>query len=194
MTAPALADRRSEAHVSHTTITPAGRLRRRNSGQITSPRTWSSRAGRPAAGHPGQHDRRRLHARRDHDRLRRSRRGFRPGCCGPAWPALSTSACSCAIVACWLAAVVLLAWASRPVLNRVSQLRWVTGAPLDPRPRWVTLPPVGAEPGGLDLEPRVPAARGGAPGQVPDAASRTRGPTSPAAASWSGPRFVILGL
>lgn len=50
------------------------------------------------------------------------------------------------LLACWLAAVVVLAWASRPVLNRVSQLRWVTGAPLDPRPEWVTLPPVRASP------------------------------------------------
>jgi hypothetical protein len=52
----------------------------------------------------------------------------------------------CGLIACWLAAVVMLAWASRPVLNRVSQLRRVAGAPLDPRPEWVTLPPVGASP------------------------------------------------
>lgn len=51
-----------------------------------------------------------------------------------------------AIVICWLVAVFLLAWASRPVLNTLSELRWVTGAPLDPRPKWVTLPPVGADP------------------------------------------------
>ena len=48
------------------------------------------------------------------------------------------------LLACWLAAAVVLAWASRPVLNRVGQLRWVTGAPVDPRPGWVTLPPEGA--------------------------------------------------
>jgi hypothetical protein len=47
---------------------------------------------------------------------------------------------------CWLVAISLLALAGRPVLNAVSQLRWVTGAPLDPRPGWVTLPPVGADP------------------------------------------------
>jgi hypothetical protein len=52
----------------------------------------------------------------------------------------------CGLIACWLAAAVVLSWASRPVLNRVSQLRWVTGAPLDPRPEWVTLPPAGASP------------------------------------------------
>ena len=47
---------------------------------------------------------------------------------------------------CWLAAISMLALAGRPVLNAVSELRWVTGAPLDPRPGWVTLPPVGADP------------------------------------------------
>jgi hypothetical protein len=50
------------------------------------------------------------------------------------------------IVSCWLVAAFLLARAGRPVLNAVSELRWVTGAPLDPRPGWVTLPPVGADP------------------------------------------------
>jgi hypothetical protein len=50
------------------------------------------------------------------------------------------------IVVCWLAAVLLLAWAGRPVLSTLNELRWVTGAPLDPRPGWVTLPPVGADP------------------------------------------------
>lgn len=52
----------------------------------------------------------------------------------------------CGIVSCWLVAAFLLARAGRPVLNAVSELRWVTGAPLDPRPGWVTLPPVGADP------------------------------------------------
>ena len=52
----------------------------------------------------------------------------------------------CGIVFCWLVAAFLLVRASRPVLNALSELRWVTGAPLDPRPGWVTLPPVGADP------------------------------------------------
>jgi hypothetical protein len=52
----------------------------------------------------------------------------------------------CGMIICWLAAVFLLARASRPVLNAVSELRWVTGAPLDPRAGWLTLPPVGANP------------------------------------------------
>lgn len=52
----------------------------------------------------------------------------------------------CGLLACWLIAVFLLARTSRPVLNTVSELRWVTGAPLDPRAGWVTLPPVRANP------------------------------------------------
>jgi hypothetical protein len=50
----------------------------------------------------------------------------------------------CGFFLSWLVAVLVLAWASRPVLNTLSQLRWVTGAPLDPRPRWLTLPRLGA--------------------------------------------------
>ena len=42
---------------------------------------------------------------------------------------------------CWLMAAVMLARAGRPVHHALSHLRWRTGAPLDPRPRWMTLPP-----------------------------------------------------
>jgi hypothetical protein len=52
----------------------------------------------------------------------------------------------CVMLACWLVAVFLLARAGRPVLKAVSELRWVTGAPLDPRAGWLTLPPVDANP------------------------------------------------
>jgi hypothetical protein len=52
----------------------------------------------------------------------------------------------CGLLVCWLVAVFLLAQAGRPVLNAVSELRWVTGAPLDPRAGWLTLPPAGADP------------------------------------------------
>lgn len=48
------------------------------------------------------------------------------------------------VVFCWLTAVTLLALAGRPVLNALSELRWQTGSPLDPRAAWLTLPPVGA--------------------------------------------------
>jgi len=50
----------------------------------------------------------------------------------------------CVFVLCWLTAATRLLLAGRPVLNRLSELRWVTGAPLDPAAAWLTLPPVGA--------------------------------------------------
>jgi hypothetical protein len=50
------------------------------------------------------------------------------------------------VLACWLAAAFVLVRASRPVLNALSEVRWRIGAPLDPRPGWVTLPPTGADP------------------------------------------------
>jgi len=52
----------------------------------------------------------------------------------------------CLLVACWLRAVLLLATSGRPVVNALSELRWRTGAPLDPRAPWLTLPPVGTNP------------------------------------------------
>lgn len=47
------------------------------------------------------------------------------------------------LVFCWLTAVAQQAVVCTPVLNAVSELRWRTGAPLDPRAAWLTLPPVG---------------------------------------------------
>jgi hypothetical protein len=52
----------------------------------------------------------------------------------------------CLLVSCWLLAAVLVAMAGRPVLNALSEARWVTGAPLDPRAPWLTVPPPGAHP------------------------------------------------
>jgi hypothetical protein len=51
----------------------------------------------------------------------------------------------CGLLFCWLRAVILLALAGRPVLRSLSEMRWKTGAPLDPRPRWATLPPTGTD-------------------------------------------------
>lgn len=65
---------------------------------------------------------------------------------GPGLTGLIDLGLLCGTLVCWLAAVSVLVWAGRPVLNRVSELRWVTGAPLDPRAGWVTLPPAGADP------------------------------------------------
>ena len=50
------------------------------------------------------------------------------------------------LVCCWLTAMALLAIPGRPVLDALSELRWKTGAPLDPRAPWLTLPPVGDNP------------------------------------------------
>ena len=46
------------------------------------------------------------------------------------------------LTVCWLTTVTLLILAGRPVLCVLSDLRWRTGAPLDPRVRWLTLPPI----------------------------------------------------
>jgi hypothetical protein len=53
----------------------------------------------------------------------------------------------CGLFLCWMGAVTLLAMAGRPVLNALSELRWRTGAPVDRRPRWLTLPPMEANAG-----------------------------------------------
>ena len=50
------------------------------------------------------------------------------------------------LLLCWLTAVFLLALASRPVHDALSEMRWKTGAPVDPRAGWLTLPPAGADP------------------------------------------------
>lgn len=52
----------------------------------------------------------------------------------------------CGVVFCGLIAVTLLALAGRPVLNSLSELRWGTGSPSDPRAAWLTLPALGANP------------------------------------------------
>lgn len=52
----------------------------------------------------------------------------------------------CGLLFCWLTAVFMLARASRPVHNALSELRWKTGAPLDPRAIWLTLPPTDSDP------------------------------------------------
>jgi hypothetical protein len=52
----------------------------------------------------------------------------------------------CGLLLCWLTAVIMLAVANRPVHNALSELRWKTGAPIDPRAGWLTLPPAGSDP------------------------------------------------
>src|SRR3984893_16891686 len=52
----------------------------------------------------------------------------------------------CGLLLCWITAVIMLAVATRPVHNALSEMRWKTGAPLDPRAGWLTLPPAGSDP------------------------------------------------
>jgi hypothetical protein len=44
------------------------------------------------------------------------------------------------VIICWLRAAALLLLANRPVLDQLNEHRWRTGAPLDPRVRWLSLP------------------------------------------------------
>jgi len=63
---------------------------------------------------------------------------LRPGPAG----VLSVSLLGCVIV-CWLRATALLLLAGRPVLDQLNAHRWRTGAPLDPRVRWLSTPTAG---------------------------------------------------
>jgi len=63
---------------------------------------------------------------------------LRPGLAG----VVSVSLLGC-VVMCWLRAVALLLLASRPVLDQLNDHRWRTGAPLDPRIRWLSAPATG---------------------------------------------------
>jgi len=58
---------------------------------------------------------------------------LRPGLAG----VVSVSLLGCVIV-CWLRAAALLLLAGRPVLDQLNDHRWRTGAPLDPRVRWLS--------------------------------------------------------
>lgn len=59
---------------------------------------------------------------------------LRPGPAGVA--CLSLLGC---LILCWLRAAALLLLANRPVLDWLNEHRWRTGAPLDPRARWLSL-------------------------------------------------------
>ena len=62
---------------------------------------------------------------------------LRPGLAG----VLGVSLLGCVIL-CWLRAAALLLLAGRPVLDQLNDHRWRTGAPLDPRVRWLAMPSV----------------------------------------------------
>jgi len=62
---------------------------------------------------------------------------LRPGLAG----VVAVCLLGCVIV-CWLRAVGLILLASRPVLDQLNDHRWRTGAPLDPRVRWLSTPSI----------------------------------------------------
>lgn len=64
----------------------------------------------------------------------------------PGLPGAVSVVMLCGLVLCWLISVALLAMAGRPVLSSLSELRWGTGAPADPRACWLTVPAPGANP------------------------------------------------
>lgn len=70
-----------------------------------------------------------------------SGRAIRPGVLGVVNAGLLSG-----LLLCWLTAVIMLAVANRPVQNALSEMRWKTGAPIDPRAGWLTLPPTGSDP------------------------------------------------
>ena len=45
------------------------------------------------------------------------------------------------LIVCWLRSGALLLLAGRPVLDQLNDQRWRAGAPVDPRVRWLTVPP-----------------------------------------------------
>ena len=63
---------------------------------------------------------------------------LRPGLAG----VVIVSLLGCVIM-CWLRAAALLLLAGRPVLDQLNDHRWRTGAPLDPRIRWLSAPAAG---------------------------------------------------
>jgi hypothetical protein len=48
------------------------------------------------------------------------------------------------LILCWLRAAALLLLANRPILGMLNDHRWKAGVPLNPRARWLTLPPINA--------------------------------------------------
>jgi hypothetical protein len=62
---------------------------------------------------------------------------------GPAWVLCAGLLAGLAL--CWMASVIQLILARRPVLDALSACRWEIGAPLDPGAPWLVLPPGSAD-------------------------------------------------
>jgi hypothetical protein len=67
---------------------------------------------------------------------------FSPSVLRPGLAGLACGVALIALVGCWIRAGVLLLLAGRPVLDQLNDHRWRSGAPVDPRVRWLSLPPI----------------------------------------------------
>jgi hypothetical protein len=65
---------------------------------------------------------------------------FSPSVLRPGLAGVVTAGLLGCVIVCWLRATALLLLASRPVLDQLNDHRWRTGAPLDPRVRWLSAP------------------------------------------------------
>jgi hypothetical protein len=65
---------------------------------------------------------------------------FSPSVLRPGAAGVASLAILGILILCWLRAGVLLLLAGRPVLDQLNDHRWRTGAPVDPRVRWFTMP------------------------------------------------------
>ncbi len=65
---------------------------------------------------------------------------FSPSVLHPGLAGVVTVSLLGCVIVCWLRATALLLLASRPVLDQLNDHRWRTGAPLDPRVRWLSTP------------------------------------------------------
>ena len=63
---------------------------------------------------------------------------FSPSVLRPGLVGVVTAGLLGCVIVCWLRAAGLLLLASRPVLDQLNDHRWRTGAPLDPRVRWLS--------------------------------------------------------
>jgi hypothetical protein len=68
---------------------------------------------------------------------------FSPSVLHPGLAGVVTVSLLGCVILCWLRAAALLLLASRPVLDQLNAHRWRTGAPLDPRVRWLSTPAAG---------------------------------------------------
>ena len=113
---------------------------------------------------------------------------LRPGLAG----AVTVSLLGCVIL-CWLRAAALLLLASPPDLDELNDHRWRTGAPLDPRVRWLSTPSIEDGQANLVLGAGRHSCSARPASGGSGSSSRKPGLSSPSRASCSGPRRSSWG-